>query len=318
MNGVFMFRVTLLVSFAMATPALATPVYFGLGDSITFGEGDLNYVPSNGDRGYVGRFANIVAARTGTRPIVQNLAVDGETASSFQTGAGRTPPVVNRTDTPLALQNTHYTGQPATPQVDMFNTIAKSEQAAGNTIGTISMTLGFNELGAIATDPNRFKLLGQTLDAYRKTQEGNLLFIRGVAPSANLYLLGYFNPFPGDPTNPALPFFKVAGPRLNALIHSLAVEFHAYYVDTAMPFVGHEAAYTYIAQQPAGFYRDGRYPGVEPIGNVHPNGTGYDVIANQLANAKLAVPEPGAFAVFGIGVVALGMARRRRSWNLPA
>lgn len=35
-----------------AGTASAASVYVGLGDSITFGETDLNYVQSNGDRGY--------------------------------------------------------------------------------------------------------------------------------------------------------------------------------------------------------------------------------------------------------------------------
>ncbi len=64
-----------------------------LGDSITFGETDLNYVQSNGDRGYVSLFANTLAARNGgVRPAVFNLAIDGETASSFMTNAGRDKP----------------------------------------------------------------------------------------------------------------------------------------------------------------------------------------------------------------------------------
>ena len=90
--------------------AAAAPVYVGLGDSITFGETDLSYVPSYGDRGYVGKFADTLASRNGgTRPTVFNLAIDGETAASFMSGAGRTPPVVGRTDIPLAQQNlNHY------------------------------------------------------------------------------------------------------------------------------------------------------------------------------------------------------------------
>ncbi len=79
--------------------AAAASVYVGLGDSITFGETDLRYIPSYGDRGYVGKFADILASKNGgTRPTVVNLAIDGETAASFMSGVGRTPPVVGRTD----------------------------------------------------------------------------------------------------------------------------------------------------------------------------------------------------------------------------
>ncbi len=83
--------------------AWADSVYVALGDSITFGETDLNYVPSYGDRGYVTDFANVLAGRNGgTAPTVVNLAIDGETAASFMGGVGRTPPVVGRTDAVLA------------------------------------------------------------------------------------------------------------------------------------------------------------------------------------------------------------------------
>ena len=95
--------------FGLAGQAQAAPTYIGLGDSITFGETDLNYVQSYGDRGNVGDFANIIGSRTGTRPNVINLAIDGETASSFMSNAGRTPPVVGRGDSPLLLENLNYT-----------------------------------------------------------------------------------------------------------------------------------------------------------------------------------------------------------------
>ena len=68
--------------------ARAASVYVGLGDSITFGETDLRYVPSFGDRGYVGKFADILAAQNGgIRPAVVNLAIDGETAAHWSHAA---------------------------------------------------------------------------------------------------------------------------------------------------------------------------------------------------------------------------------------
>ncbi|MDQ2842011.1 MAG: hypothetical protein M3Y72_13415 [Acidobacteriota bacterium] len=86
-----------------AGTASAASVYVGLGDSVTFGEIDLSYVPSYGDRGYVADFAKTLASRNGgTAPMVVNLAIDGETAASFMSGVGRTTPVVGRTDALLA------------------------------------------------------------------------------------------------------------------------------------------------------------------------------------------------------------------------
>lgn len=99
-----------LVLTATISPAQpVAAVYIALGDSITFGETDLEYVPSFGDRGYVGLYADRLASRNGgDRPKVINLAIDGETSASFTSGVGRTPPVEGRTDAILAAQNRNY------------------------------------------------------------------------------------------------------------------------------------------------------------------------------------------------------------------
>ena len=290
----------------------AASVYVGLGDSITFGETDLNYVPSFGDRGYVGKFADILATQNGgTRPAVVNLAIDGETAASFMSGAGRTPPVVGRTDIPLAEQNLNYASSPTTPQAAMFRSLVGSETAAGNTISNISISLGFNELAALASLPTNqaLAMLPGTLATYQTNYAGVLTQIRSLEPGAKLYLLGYYNPFPADPTgNPAKPIFAQGGPELNAIIQSLATEFSANYVDTNTPFLGREGALTYISQYPAGSTSPGSNPGIEPIGDVHPNDAGYTVIAGQLADT----PEPGSLGLVGIAVAAFGVVLRRR------
>ena len=97
-----------------AQAAHAAPTYVALGDSITFGETDLNYAQSLGDRGYVSQFADTLASRNGgVRPGVVNLAIDGETASSFTMNAGRTPPVMGRGDAPSQLVNLSYGGSNA-------------------------------------------------------------------------------------------------------------------------------------------------------------------------------------------------------------
>ncbi len=286
--------ISIALAFLSVATAPAASVYVGLGDSITFGETDLSYVQSNGVRGYVAGFASTLAARNGgVAPLVVNLAIDGETASSFKTGVGRTPPVVGRTDAILAAQNLNYAASPTTPQATMFQNLVTSEAAAGNTIDNISITLGFNELAALATLPTSqaLAMLPATLAAYQANYASVLTGIRALDPSANLYLLGYFNPFPANPTNPAAPIFAQGGPQLNAIIQGLATSFHANYVDTFTPFVGKEASLTYLSQYPAGSTSPGpAYVGVEPIGNVHPNAAGYAVIAAQVA----AAPEPAS------------------------
>lgn len=294
-----------------AGTASAASVYVGLGDSITFGEADLNYVQSNGDRGYVADFAKTLAGQNGgTAPMIVNLAIDGETAASFMSGVGRTTPVMGRTDAQLAAQNLNYANSPSTPQAVMFRSLVASESAAGNTINTISITLGFNELGALASLPasQALAMLPGTLATYQTNYTNVLTEVRSLELRASLYLLGYYNPFPADPNNPAAPIFAKGGPELNAIIQTLATEFNANYVNTAPAFLGKEAALTYISQSPAGSTSPGTDPGIEPIGNVHPNAPGYQVIANQIT----ATPEPSSLGLVGMAAAAFGLVWRMR------
>jgi len=303
-------------------PAHAAPVYVALGDSITFGETDLNYVQSSGDRGYVGLFANTLASRNGgIRPTVVNLAIDGETASSFMTNAGRTPPVMGRGDAPLQLENLNYGNSTAISQGTLLANTVAAQRGQGNTISTVTVTLGFNELAALAPMQNTpaaeaaaIAQIPGTLAAYRANYAAVLNEIRSLAPNANLYLLGYFNPFPADPNSPAAPVFKAEGTALNGVIQDLAAQFGAAYVNNAVPFVGHEAQYTYQAVQPAGSSVSGAFGGVLPIGDVHPNALGYSVIAADVAAATVpaSVPEPGSWPLLLVGMAAVGITARSR------
>jgi len=292
-----------------AGTASADSVYLGLGDSITFGETDLSYVPSSGNRGYVADFAKTLASQNGGKaPLVANLAIDGETAASFMSGAGRTTPVMGRTDAQLAAENLNYANSPAAPQANMLQSLVASESAAGNTINNISISLGFNELAALANLPASQALaaLPGTLATYQANYTKVLTEIRSLEPGANLYLLGYYNPFPANPTNPAAPIFAQGGPELNSIIQMLATEFNASYVNTNAAFLGNESALTYISQYPAGATSPGADPGIEPIGNVHPNSAGYQVIANQIT----ATPEPSSLGLIGFALVGFGAVRR--------
>lgn len=288
----------LTATVSQAKPAAA--VYVALGDSITFGETDLRYIPSFGDRGYVGLYADSLANRNGgVRPSVINLAIDGETSASFSSGVGRTPPVVGRTDAILAAQNLNYNPDALVPQRDLFLSRVASEQAGGNPIDTVSISLGFNDVAALASLPDPIEQLPATLAAYRTNYSSVLALVRQQLPNADLFVLGYYNPFPANPTSPAAPIFATGGPLLNSIIRDLATEYGGFYVDTATPFVGNEAAYTFQDEMPAGSTIEPPFGGVLPIGNVHPNGTGYQVIANQVKAA--AVTEPSSMAVLIVG-----------------
>ena len=311
---------TLALGLAGASPAAAAPVLLALGDSVTFGEDDLVYEPVPGDRGYVSRLADLLARGPGPRPEVRNFAIDGETADSFQDGTGRTPPVEGRTDRILALQNTSYdeAGGIETQQRKFLDAVA-AERAVGNTVRAITITLGFNELAALATMPTDEALaaIPETLDAYRENYADVLSTIRGVAPEAPLYLPAYYNPFPADPDSPAAPIFFEAGSDLNRVIEDLAEEFGATYVGGVPErFVGREEAFTFLDDQPAGFVlAEGPFGGELPIGNVHATEAGYGAIAGAFA-AELdiaPIPVPAALPLY-LGALAGGalVVRRRR------
>ena len=313
-----------------AGPAHAAPAYIALGDSITFGETDLAYVRDDGTvTGYPTRYADYLGRTTGTRPALVNLAIDGETAASFFSGAGRTPPVVGRTDVPLQEQNTNYTPGALVPQATRFAQVVDALTAAGDTVETVSITLGFNEVAALTTMPTQDAIdaIPATLDAYRQNYADVLTTIRERAPGADLFVLNYFNPFPGDPTgaNPASPVFAVAGPQLNAVIADLASQFGANLVDNATPFLGREAELTFIDEIPAGAVVPEPHPfgsGVAPIGDVHPNAAGYDVINQAVIAASgngggaAVVPLPSGVASGAAMLLVVGAAvgvRRRRA-----
>jgi len=311
-------QVVAVAAALLASPAYASPIYVALGDSITFGETDLNYAQSFGDRGYVSQFADTLAQRNGgIRPGVVNLAIDGETASSFQTNAGRTPPVAGRGDAPLQLENLNYSNSTALSQSTVFANTVAAQTAAGNTIEAITVTLGFNELAALTPPTNTsaaetaaIAAIPATLAAYRISYSAVLDQIRSLAPSAELILLGYFNPFPADPASPAAPVFNAGGMQLNSIIQSLAAQYGATYVDNATSFVGHEATYTYQAALPAGSSVDGAYGGVLPIGDVHPNALRYSVIAADVA-AATAVLEPATWPMLLAGLAGTSVLLRR-------
>lgn len=171
--------------------------------------------------------------------------------------------------------------------------------------------MGFNDVAALASTPNPLQQLPATLAEYRSNYSGVLAQVRQQLPDADLFVLNYFNPFPANPTSPAAPIFATGGPQLNSIIRDLAAEYGGFYVDTATPFVGNEAAYTFIDEQPAGFIAPDPFGGVEPIGNVHPNATGYQAIAGQVK----AVPEPssGLATLVAGGAFMLGAIWRRRA-----
>ena len=176
----------------------------------------------------------------------------------------------------------------------------KAEQAAGNTISTVTLTLGANDLfAALAAGTSPIDALG----TFQANEVALLTQIRSMLPTANLILLNYFDPyapFVNDPTSPLYPIAQAAAvaiPAINAYIQADAAAFNAYDVDLFHLFQGKELADTYII-----------------TGNVHPTDAGYGLITAAVAS----VPEPGSIVLLGLGLGAVGVIARRRGDRVTA
>jgi lysophospholipase L1-like esterase len=306
-----------LALFVLVVPRLAAAdplqTYVALGDSVAFGfTNSVN--PSLGDRGYVGPYADSLAVN-GVRPQVVNLGAYGETSSSFFTGSsdrfisasasgtsGDASSSIFGGGNSAAMLNLNYPDA-ATSQNSLLLSTLAAQKAAGNTISTVSVQLGANDLFAVANSPGFFSkpadqqlaLIQQALGTVA-TNVGTVLGeLRSQLPHADLIVMGYYNPYPAVPSN---PFAAVAGPAiqgLNSVLQADAKALGARYVDIDTPFLGHEAQYTYIASSGSQY-------------NVHPNALGYAIIAGEMQP----VPEPSTLAVLGAGAIGLIVSGRRR------
>lgn len=285
-------RWALLALFCLATPKLAgasgIPTYLAVGDSLAFGF-ENSTTPSFGDRGYVGDYANFLGASTGVRPFVTNLATYGETTSTFMNGGN-----------PAATMNLNYSDTSTSQNSMMLSTIA-SQKASGDSINTVSVQLGANDLFAAAATPGFFSmtaaqqsaLIQQTLGTVATNVATVLGEIKAKLPNADVVVVGYYNPYAAVPSN---PFAAVAAPAIQGLDSVLKADAQALgarYVDTYTPFLGKEAQDTFITTSGSTY-------------NVHPTDQGYQLIANQME-----VPEPSTLLVFGAGIGGLLATRRR-------
>ncbi len=288
----------LVVLTSSAVQASSVTTYLALGDSLAFGVGanDTSTDVSNGDRGYVGPFTSILASRQGgITPNLINLGVSGETSSSFfQGGTGLEGP-------DSALRNTNYPNPPVSQNSLMLAEIV-NQLAAGNTISNVTIQLGANDLYQVLLTPGFFGLTQaqqetlflQALTTIATNDAVLLTELHALVPSAQIALMGYYDPyapFLSDPSNPYYPVAEashVAIPLLDQIIQSEADAFQAVYVDEYSVFVGNELTDTYILN-----------------GNSHPTLAGYALITQQLDLAT--VPEPGSSSLAVAGSAMFGL-----------
>jgi len=297
--------------------------YVALGDSYAFGYTSSATTPVGlGDQGYVGLFADFWATvNGGVRPTVTNLAVPGETSTSFFAGAptffdGTVPPYPNGlVDAPARNQgfNTHYT-TPNTPQSTLLAQSLAAIQGGGGKVDYVTIQMGGNDILPLLPQPafqaltpvQQQQVIAAQFAALQNNYTDLLTSVKAAAPNARVFVIGYADPFAGlGAANPIAGISTPLALQANTLFQGLAATFGATYVDIYTPFLGHELQYTNIATTDSGFP------------NFHPNSVGYSVIGNQLALAASA-PEPGSVALLlavlpcGAGLLFL----RRRVWEV--
>lgn len=283
----------LVVAIAGSAALASNSTYISLGDSLAFGFTTLSEgpFPNNGDRGYVGPYADWLATQHGgDRPNVINLAIPGESSVSFF-------------DTTQAYRaaNTNYIGVNLS-QSQLFQQTVAAQTAMGHSIDTITISIGPDDFLAVADQPDflnlpptqQLAILGQTLDTLATNYVAIAAEARAAAPLAKIIVVGDYNPYAILPQSPLYPFAGVLIDNINQIGQAAADGVGGRFVDTSAAFAGHEAEYTHILDEPF------------PNENIHPTALGYQVIANLII-----VPGPGGVGVAGAMVLA-GMPGARR------
>jgi lysophospholipase L1-like esterase len=304
-----------LLALAAAAGRAGPPVVLVLGDSSAFGETDRtkNNLPlgSNGDRGYVAPFADHLAKQNGgVRPTVMNFAINGETTKSFFSGL-----VSDRASTDGVTLNSNYRqSAPNYPsQSEHWQTAVRAELAAGNTVAAVAVQIGANDLSYVAEAPGFLDLTPEqqqraVMGAIAAAQENYarvLSEVRALLPDADLYVMGYHNPYGGAPDH---PFHDIAGPAvrgLNQVVEGVgtSVAFGATFVNFYPVIEGRERELTLIDRFPE-----------DLINYVHLNEAGYAAAGAELIRmaSPQAVPAPPPIILAGMGLLALAGRRAVR------
>lgn len=255
-------RVLVLWALSLATGAFGQErTLLSIGDSVTWGYQPNDLSRSAGDKGFVRLFADWLGQQYGARPAVTNVAVPGESTSSYFD-----------TSEIGALLNSNYPLFFRPSQRSKVDSSITSILGAGRQIPYATFALGANDLLELLDST----FLGQPLSVQMQqadqaiaAADGRLTTalnaVRQRLPATVLVMPGYYDPYP--PSRPEHPVASYAIPRLNAMIEAKAFAYGARYVPTAAPFVGRELELTWIGED-----------------DVHPRDSGYTVIFEQIVS----------------------------------
>ena len=226
---------------AAMTATIKTPgnIYLALGDSVTYGLG----ASLPGRTNFAGVFYSYLRQLPQTGRFI-NLALSGETSQTFIGDGGA--------NTQLGR---------ALGQID-------AAKRTGLTIGAVTLLIGANDL--LNTRGQSAPQRDSGLAAYERnlnTIVDRLSARLADAPSANIILMTYYNPYGGDANNTNNEATWTE--RLNAIVRATAQTRKLRLADIYPLFVGQPDALTWIA------YND-----------VHPTDAGHALIAREVWRAS--------------------------------
>jgi lysophospholipase L1-like esterase len=274
------FFCVILSLFVGVSVAQAEFIYLAIGDSSAFGETNRTQNPSNGDRGYVAPLADYLGSRFGQRPQVFNFAINGETTKSYSTGL-----VSDRASTDGITLNTRYQSYAPTyaiSQKQVVNNFIAAQAGGTAPIKFVTVQIGANDLSNTAEMPNflslpplqQQQLVGQTIQTAAANLAEILTELRTQLPNADIYVMGYHNPYGGSPSH---PFYNLAAPAvqgLNGAAEQVSMAFGAKFVNFYPVVEGREQELTLINTFPA-----------DLINYVHLNNAGYTEVSQTLISA---------------------------------
>jgi len=234
-----------LVVLLVASLACAqSKAYIALGDSLGWGYQPDNVTPSAGDKGYVRFTADWLASQQGTRPVLTNLSIPGETSASFF-----------NTSEIGSILNTNYPLFFRKSQSQTFLDRVASNQSAGRTVETVTLDLGGNDLldlldATFLARPfvEQQALADAAIEGARLNVRQALATVRTRLPLAKLIVVGYYNPFAAFPGSAEDLIAAYSIPRLNSMLLIEAKRARAAYAHCFDAFIGNELAYTWIGE----------------------------------------------------------------------